>query len=130
MDTPTMKALEQLHHYLVNLPTGLPLPDQGKSQYSFESFALDTDWVEDVGEEGAINRELEIHLGSRAKGPIQLVERGPGICALHDVLRDSLGKYPTSAILKKWLSDVVQSARTACEVRNHVSTLAGVRYAT
>jgi hypothetical protein len=55
------------------------------SRYHFQDFAPDPDWIETIGTvEGAINRELEVRLGTRANGPIEFVERGPSVEALVD----------------------------------------------
>jgi hypothetical protein len=71
------------------------------------------EWMEEIGEEGAINRELEIRLGSRSMGPLVLNERGPGMIALADVLGKYLAKYPESVILEKWVSDMTEYAELA-----------------
>lgn len=118
------KSLAQLRLYLQNLPENLPLPASGQSIYGFEDFAPDAEWLEDIGEEGAVNRQLEILLGSRAKGPIRLKERGPSICAVTDVLDKYIARHPTSVILQKWVSDLTDSAVLAYEsahvyVSNH-----------
>src|ERR1700690_2491275 len=63
---------KKLRLYLTYLPQTLPLPSANNSIYGFENFVLDQDWVEDAGEKAAVNRELEVRLGSRAKGPIHL----------------------------------------------------------
>lgn len=65
MDSDLKNKIATLRLYLCNLPDNLPLPSLGHSSYRFESFAPDPDWVSDVGEEGAVNRELEVLLGSR-----------------------------------------------------------------
>jgi hypothetical protein len=49
------------------------------------TLTTDPDWIQDAGEEAATNRELEVILGSRAKGLV-LPERGPGIVTLANVL--------------------------------------------
>jgi len=109
------KGLAQLRLYLQNLPKNLSLPASGHSVYGFEHFAPDAEWVEDIGEEGAVNRQLEILLGSRVKGPIRLIERGPSICAVVDVLDKYLARHPKSLILQKWVSDLTVSATLAYE---------------
>ena len=78
--------------------------------YNFQDFGLDKDWVESVGEEGALNRELKVRLGSQCNGPITLCEHGPGVIALADELETYLEKYPNSVILVKWLDDMITSA--------------------
>ncbi|KAF8132391.1 hypothetical protein EV363DRAFT_1328147 [Boletus edulis] len=76
------------------------------SVYRFHSFDYDEEWEL----EGAINRELEIRLGSRAKGPIKFKEWGPGLEAVVPVLRQYLTVVPESILLRKWLSDLTEAA--------------------
>jgi hypothetical protein len=52
---------------LAALAVSLPIALE-TSPYNFNNFNPDPDWIEDAGEEAAINRELEITLGSRANG--------------------------------------------------------------
>ncbi|KAF8427184.1 hypothetical protein L210DRAFT_3565470 [Boletus edulis BED1] len=80
------------------------------SVYRFHSVDYDEEWEKDVGLEGAINRELEIRLGSRAKGPIKFKEWGPGLEAIVQVLRQYLTVVPESILLRKWLSDLTEAA--------------------
>jgi hypothetical protein len=107
--------LAQLHLYLNNLSRSIPCPAPGSSQYRFETFAPDPEWVTDIGEEGAVNRELEVRLGSRAVGPVVLKERGPGITALPVALERYLTKYPDSVLLRKWLEDLLVLAKASYE---------------
>jgi hypothetical protein len=115
MDSTTREKIEILRLYLSNLPDNLPLPPPHQSAYQFGSFAPDLEWLEEIGEEGAVNRQLEIILGLRARGPIILKERGPGILALADVFETYLGRYPESEILRKWLSDMIGFATLSYE---------------
>ena len=109
MDSTVSSDLEKLSLYLSNLPATPPLSAQDQV-HDFRNFAPDMDWLREIGEEGAVNRQLEIMLGSRDKGGIQLKGQGPGITALAGVLRKYLEKYPGSVILQKWLSDLIESA--------------------
>jgi len=115
MDLSLAAKIKTLQLYLDCLPDSLPFPSAEGATYQFQNFTLNEDWVKDVGEEGAVNRELEVRLGSRAKGPIILKERGPGISALANVFEQYLSKYPASVILEKWLSDMIISAQSAYE---------------
>jgi hypothetical protein len=112
MDLLVKADLEKLRLYLCYLPTTLPL-QPSNSGNNFQFFAPDSEWVNDIGEEGAVNRQLEVVLGTRAKGVIQLKERGPGVIALADVLERYLDRNPGSVILKKWLTDMTDSAISA-----------------
>ncbi|KIK31528.1 hypothetical protein CY34DRAFT_103164, partial [Suillus luteus UH-Slu-Lm8-n1] len=58
---------QQLHDQLVELqlclealPMDIPIPPAEESKYKFSDFSLDTEWAADIGEAGAVNRELEI----------------------------------------------------------------------
>jgi hypothetical protein len=111
MDPSVKKNIAQLRIYLNNLSQKIPNPPPGTSKYNFGQFSPSPEWVTDIGEEHAVNRELEVRLGSRAKGPVKLLESGPGISAVSDVLEKYLSKYPKSVLLEKWLSDLLESAR-------------------
>ncbi|KAG6379357.1 hypothetical protein JVT61DRAFT_11820 [Boletus reticuloceps] len=107
MDSRTESQLAQLKLYLQNLAqvnTQIPRLETSDSLYRFH-------WEKDVGLEGAINRELEIRLGSQAKGPIKFKEWGPGLEAVVQVLRQYLNVIPESILLvRKWLSDLTEAA--------------------
>jgi hypothetical protein len=109
MDLSVKTDLDKLRLYLSHLPATLPL-QPANSVNNFQFFAPDPQWVDNIGEEGAVNRGLEISLGSRAHGPIQFKERGPGIIAIADALERYLEKHPSSVILRKWLTDMIDSA--------------------
>jgi hypothetical protein len=111
MDSSFKRDLAKLRLYLEHLPDAIPLPLPGQLAYDFTFFAPDPEWTLDIGEEHAVNQQLEAILGSRAKGPILLKEQGPGITALPDVLDRYLISYPTLVILQKWLSDMIDSAK-------------------
>jgi hypothetical protein len=56
---------KQLKLYLWVLPLALPLvdaADQNAKINRFLAFSVDEEWVQDVGEEGAINQEIEVAL--------------------------------------------------------------------
>jgi hypothetical protein len=67
------------------------------------NFSLDDEWVQDVGEEGAINREIEVALKEflprNDAGIFYITQRGKGIEALADVLEYWVTKHPESTIL-------------------------------
>ncbi|KIJ07798.1 hypothetical protein PAXINDRAFT_89809 [Paxillus involutus ATCC 200175] len=115
MDTETKLKLHKLQAYLNQLPDSLPLKNEAESDYGFDFFGLgDTD-EEDLGLEGAVNRQLEIRLGQRNKGPVRLKERGSGIAGVISILDNYLTELPTSIILKKWVDDLISSAELAFE---------------
>ena len=103
--------LETLHQILENLPDGLPKPDL--TQYPFHSveiFIIDREEVEYKGEVGALTRLLGVMFGfqTRSQGDsiIPLLERGPTICAVVEVLCRFLDKFTGDAILEKWVDDL------------------------
>ena len=123
MDPSLKKRLESLQHYLSNLPDILPLPELRLANYNFNLFSISEEDIEDYGEVGAINRQLEISFGSRHDGPVLLTERGPGLVQVVEVLSTYLLKDPTSAILQKWVDDLTTSAELSFS-KNEVSVRA------
>jgi len=76
------------------------------------AFSLDSDWVEAIGSvQGAVNRELEVRLGTRANGPIEFVERGPQVEALVGVLDHYSTQFPDNILLATWIDDVLATSR-------------------
>ncbi|CAE6512041.1 unnamed protein product [Rhizoctonia solani] len=105
------KTIEQRLLLLWQLLEGLPstLPEPKVSSYSFH---LDAEDVEDIGHEGAINRMLENTLGLRVNG-LTLRERGAGIAGVVKVLEEGMLQCPKSAILEKWLNDLIALSQSA-----------------
>ncbi|KAF8594606.1 hypothetical protein BDV93DRAFT_565233 [Ceratobasidium sp. AG-I] len=100
-----MEKLQQLNHLLNGLPSKLPCPP-----ITSYSFSLDEEDLEDLGVEGATNQALENTLGLRANGLV-LQERGAGLLAVVDILAAELLKCPHSAILEKWINDLISAAQ-------------------
>jgi hypothetical protein len=97
--------LKRLDLYLRGLPSSLAI-NETFSRYNFAHFSLDPDWVEAIGSiEGAVNRELEVRLGTRANGPIEFVEWGPQVEALVGVLDHYSTQFPHDALLAAWIDD-------------------------
>ncbi|KAG6372922.1 hypothetical protein JVT61DRAFT_6952 [Boletus reticuloceps] len=116
MDLTDTELLYLLRLYLENLPgRHLRYCSLAESNYRLHVFAIDPEWEEDIDMEGAANRELEVRLGSCAKGPIILTECGPGLSSIVNVLANYLTEFPSSAILKKRVSDLITSAKGAYE---------------
>jgi hypothetical protein len=62
---PALKTkLNTLKNYLSNLPNTLPLPETGLATYNFRLLDISAEDIEDYGEVGAVNRQLEISFGS------------------------------------------------------------------
>ncbi|KAF8451152.1 hypothetical protein L210DRAFT_3640229 [Boletus edulis BED1] len=104
-------APANLQLYLSHLPDSLHLPEPIQATYPFDLFEISPEDLEDYGETGAVNRELEIAFGSRHNGPIVFVERGPVLVQVVDILRTYLQKDPNSAVLQKWVDDLTTSAK-------------------
>ncbi|KAI9448662.1 hypothetical protein F5148DRAFT_1278106 [Russula earlei] len=86
---------EQLKLYLKALPEALPLVDianQDAKVNRLLMFSINEEWVQDVGEEGAVNWEIE------------------GIKELATVLEYWVTKLPGSTILQSWLKSSIDSA--------------------
>ena len=96
---------------LLRLPKSLPLAFE-TSKYNFTWFSPDPDWIEQEGEEAAINRELEIILCLQAYGLV-LPEHGPGIVALANILHNLINAFPNSVLSMIWLEDVMRAAKAA-----------------
>lgn len=113
--TMSSEKVRELRQYLQALPQALPLPDVTSPVNQLLNFALDPEWVEDIGEEGAVNRQIEAalheYLPRNDAGIFFIKHRGPAIEALADVLGIWLEKYPGSTILQLWLTNAVESAK-------------------
>ncbi|KAG1787909.1 uncharacterized protein HD556DRAFT_1200291, partial [Suillus plorans] len=83
--------LVELRQCLEALPTDIPVPRAMESKYKFSDFSPDAEWAADIGEAGAVNRELEIRFGNRVDG-LKLIERGPETEAMVDVLETWIKK--------------------------------------
>jgi hypothetical protein len=77
-------------------------------------FSIDEEWVQDVGEEGAVNREIEVALQQflprNDAGIFYIIQRGKGIEELATVLEYWVMKLPESIILQSWLKSSINSA--------------------
>ncbi|KAG2126796.1 hypothetical protein DEU56DRAFT_758780 [Suillus clintonianus] len=91
-----------------SLPADIPIPKESK--YKFSNFSPDAEWAVDIGEAAAVNRELEVRLGSRVDG-LKLVERGPEMEAIVHVFETWTKRFPGDVILEKWVDDTLEAAR-------------------
>lgn len=115
-------ALETLLHLLQNLPPSVSVVSSEWSHYaSLLSYEQDLDDLELYGtERGVLNHDLEILFGSRAKGVIQLKERGAGLEAVVPVLKKYIdGKSKEQALLINWIEDLTAAANAVCAAENH-----------
>ncbi|KAF8981148.1 hypothetical protein BDQ17DRAFT_1394259 [Cyathus striatus] len=110
-DISTLKA------YINALPASMPLPEDGASVLQFLDFSLDNEWIEDAGEEAAINCALKVafkdYLPRNDKGIFYITHRGPALSAFAEKLEQFISRFPDNLILKKWLVDGVNSV-AAC----------------
>ena len=114
MDGATRTRIERLAFYLESIPNKLPLAPPESKLNALLNFSLDPEWIEEIGEEACVNREIEAALfefGPRNdQGIFQIKERGPALEAFPAVLRTWLDKYPKSFFLLKWLQNAIDSA--------------------
>lgn len=117
MDVESVDArLRTLSLYITHLPDNLP---HDPSAYSgLNPFAPDPEWIEIAGEEGAINRELEVVLGSRETGVFHIHARSPNFQCLPSVLKTYLSRFVNNTILLKWLHDSLESCRAVYHAYN------------
>lgn len=111
--------ISSLRKLLENLPDILPI---GYSTYSFEGYAPNPEDVEDFGEEGAVNRDLEVTFcpQGRVDGPPVLRECGPGLVAITGVLLTYIRKFPQNAVLQKWVFDLTDAAKAIKPVSKNI----------
>ncbi|KAF9000851.1 hypothetical protein BDQ17DRAFT_1327507 [Cyathus striatus] len=116
-DISTLKA------YINALPASMPLPEDGASVLWFLYFSLDDEWIEDAGEEAAINCALEVafkdYLPQNDKGIFYITHCGPALSAFAEKLEQFISRFPDNLTLKKWLVDGVNSV-AACLKANSV----------
>ncbi len=117
MDNEVQEKLATLELYLKSLPENKlpsPLDSEPPEETAYPGllyFSPDPDWINDVGKEGAVNRELEAALGVRNDLNIfPIKERGRAIQALVPILRQYLLEFPNSVLLRKWLDAALASA--------------------
>jgi len=111
--------LDKLQLLLENLPNQLPSkPSDGPDASHYASligFQPNIELVEMTGSKaGALNVHLEHVFGYAARstgnGILPIVERGPQICAIHDILSDYCNEFQDDNILKKWAIDITKGA--------------------
>jgi len=90
MDELLVKQIITAWYYLSCLPDTLPTTGPESSVNSLLTFSLSPEWVEDIGEEGAVNQALEVALFNflprNEAGIFKISTRGPAIIVLPDVL--------------------------------------------
>lgn len=117
------KRLAELKLILENLPLTLPDPGPFSERFPFLNYQVPPD-SEDLAEigsiPGVINCALEVAFGwdarSKGDGILPILERGPGVCSLVDVLKlyqSSCDNPESDAILTKWVDDIRAGAEKA-----------------
>ncbi|KAG8950373.1 hypothetical protein FRC03_012905 [Tulasnella sp. 419] len=111
------KELDNLLHYLKNLPPSVPA---AAKIYSFSDYVPDDERVADYGsEQGDLNAYLEVTFGSRHQGHIQFKEKGPNLEAVVPLLKKYInGESKEEVLLLKWVEDLTKSAIALCEAEN------------
>ena len=111
--------LDKLQLLLENLPNQLPLkPITGPDASHYASligFKPDNELVDLTGSKaGALNVHLERVFGYAARssgdGILPILERGPAVCAMHDILSDYCNEFQNDNVLKKWAIDIAKGA--------------------
>ena len=111
--------LDKLQLLLENLPNQLPsksVDGPDPSYYaSFINFQPDDELVDMTGSKGgALNMHLEHVFGHAARltgdGILPILERGPAICAVHDILSNYCNEFQDDIVLKKWAIDIMKGA--------------------
>ncbi|KAG8974060.1 hypothetical protein FRB94_004931 [Tulasnella sp. JGI-2019a] len=114
---PYATELQTLLHTLQHLPASIP---EDTGYYNFDQcHGTDpgwADWRERTGSnQGALNHKLEIAFSTCENGPVKFEERGRGLEAVVEVLRNWLtGTDGQNLILKKWVDDLTEAGRGAC----------------
>lgn len=103
--------LQDLSRLLSSLPADIK---EGREHYNFDFFWPDPELLDDIGPAGALNHALEITF-KRKEGIITFKEKGPGLTAVVDVLRNYNQISVGNAVLQKWVLDLHVSAIKAGE---------------
>ncbi|KAF6756529.1 ribonuclease H-like domain-containing protein [Ephemerocybe angulata] len=113
----TESKLAHLKCYLRDLPKAYPEVPADAPAQGLLYFTYDPEWAKDIGILGAVNRSLECalteYLPRNDKGIFFVKHRGPAMEALATVLEYWLKDYPDDVILLKWLTDSLNSAKSA-----------------
>lgn len=112
--------LEDLRINLLTLTSYLPIANE---IYNFEGYKPKPNSVQDYGEEGAVNRDLENTFCPKGRRePISLKEAGPGLEAVAEVLDEWIERYPKSTVLQKWVEDLITASELATAVSSSYIT--------
>ena len=120
---------KEIKTYLKALPENLPISGPFSKINRLREFVLDGEWVNDVGIEGAVNREVEAALCNflprNDDGIFFIKERGPAIEALAIEQYHGPGRALSGSpgpILKLWLDNAIESPKK-CILSQDLKTL-------
>ena len=104
--------LHSLRNLLKNLPGTIPT---SALFYNFSGYTPDPEKLELYGSrESVLNQTLEVafapHGWKDGDRPFELMEQGPGLVAVVDVIEEHLVEFPGSPILIKWVEDFAKAA--------------------
>ena len=100
------RHLEDLCINFLTLSRYLPTVEGSDTIYQFQGYKPTQESIDDFGEEGALNWELEITFCPQARhNPIVLKETGPSLEAVVDVLDEWTEKFPKSMVLDQWFNN-------------------------
>ena len=123
------QSLDQLHLVLSHLPESIPL-SAGNGWYNFLYYEPDLEKVELYGmTEAALNNSLEITFAPNGRRSddapckFEFSERGLGLVTIVNALASKLSIVPNSAILKKWVDDLLQVAEYHYRAANKVVSM-------
>ncbi|KAG6371131.1 hypothetical protein JVT61DRAFT_9894 [Boletus reticuloceps] len=115
--TAVTSTLDHLRTVLSHLPDSIPLANKNTPRYDFQFYQPDQEKVKLYGTtEAALNNVLKVTFapngrrGDDTPYRFDLLEQGPGLVAIVDALDCELSRSPGSAILCKWLDDLLQVA--------------------
>ena len=113
-------VLAELQYLLLSLPPESKLPLIERSQDSlyaaFLNFSLNPELMEKIEDEvGVFSEQFKIVFGwqtrSSGEGIILIMEHGPAICAIVNVLREYHNRYPSDEVIMKWGRDLLRGVR-------------------
>jgi hypothetical protein len=107
-------ALNTLHKTLSQLPKQIPFKDARNTAFKqfFPPFILDQDYFNKTEDEVVTIGEMLEHVfgwksWTTGDGTLPIQERGPGLLAVHAILKEYYGKYRSNVVLKKWVLDIL-----------------------
>jgi hypothetical protein len=112
MASSMVYSLHNLRNLLKILPSTIPT---SALFYNFNGYAPNPDKLELYGSrESVLNQTLEVAFAPRRRKdgdrPFKLLEQGPGLVAVVDVLQEHLVEFSGSPILTKWVEDFTKAA--------------------